>query len=188
MSIEVGFHYTTRAEHTALRGVKSDALQFHDDKDGRVSLYLPPHVAEHTAAAFNRAMQAVPDRDGWTYTAKSGVWHISYQHAAGYHAQHDEVTGDEDPGFYFTCGDTLLDCMDVIDAIEDEEGCDICNHLVGSDALTQIEDSLYCDDCARTESERQAGMAEMAGDDRAHAMMDGVVHDGYPAIARAKGE
>jgi hypothetical protein len=86
---------------------------------------LPAHVAAHTAAAFNRAMQAVPDRDaigeGWTYQGKSGVWHIRCPMPRLYTAQHDEVTGDNDPAWMFADGSDLIELMDVIDDIEAEE-------------------------------------------------------------------
>lgn len=135
---------------------------------------LPPHVAAHTAAAFNRAMQAVPDGGGWTYTTKSGVWHIHCQMPGVYRAQYDEVTGDNDPRWMFAGGRTLIGCMDSIDDNEAEDACDVCHRLVGADALTEHDDSLYCDDCAKTEAERERGLREMADDDRAHAAMERV--------------
>lgn len=86
---------------------------------------LPDHVATHTAAAFNRAMQAVPDPDsideGWTYQGKSGVWHIRCPMPRVYLAQHDEITGDNDPAWMFAEAASLIDLMDLIDDIEAEE-------------------------------------------------------------------
>ena len=173
MTITASFHNPKSAEHKPLPGVANDCLSFDGENSEHISIYVPPHVAAHTAAAFNRAMQAVPDRDaigeGWTYTTKSGVWHIRDLNAAGYQAQHDEVTGDNDPGFLFAYDDTLIGCMAIIDDIEAEEACDVCHLLVGADALTDHEDSLYCAGCAKTEAERERGMAEMALDDMAHA-------------------
>ena len=86
---------------------------------------LPDHVAAHTAAAFNRAMQAVPDRDAigecWTYQGKSGVWHIRCPMPCLYTAQHDEVTGDSDSEWMFADSHDLIRLMDEIDRIEAEE-------------------------------------------------------------------
>jgi len=172
MTINASFHAPKSAGHKPLPGVKNDTLSF-DGKDGEyIALFVPPHVAEHTAAAFNRAMQAVPDRDGWTYTTKSGVWHIQCPMPRVYLAQHDEITGDGDPPWMFADAPTLIGCMDAIDAVEDEHACDVCSRLVGDDNLTEHDDSLYCEDCAKTEAEHQRGMAEMAADDAAHAEMD----------------
>jgi hypothetical protein len=44
--------------------------------------------------------------------------------------------------------------------------------LVGADNLTEHGNSLYCDDCAKTEAERERELAEMAADDMAHSEMD----------------
>jgi hypothetical protein len=130
---------------------------------------LPPYVGAHTAAAFNRAMQAVPDADGWTYTGKSGVWHITCPVPGVYRAQHD----DNVPAWMFAESSTLIRLMDVIDDIEAEEACDVCSRLVGSDNLTELSfDDFRCDDCAKTEAEHQRELAEMAADDMAHAAMD----------------
>ena len=85
---------------------------------------IPEHVAAHTAAAFNRAMQAVSEGDGWTYTGKTGVWHIRYvNHMRGgpYLAQHDDVTGDDDPAWMFCAESDLMRLMDEIDDIEAED-------------------------------------------------------------------
>lgn len=124
MPITAGFHSSRNAEHSVLPNVKNDALSFNGDNGEYISLYVPPHVAEHTAAAFNRAMQAVPVdglREGWTYTAKSGLWHITCPMPRVYQAQHDEVTGDGDPAWMFADADTLIGCMDEIDRIEAED-------------------------------------------------------------------
>jgi hypothetical protein len=113
-------------------------------------------------------MQAVPDADGWTYTTQSGVWHITCPMPRLYRAQH----GDGLPAWMFAESSTLIRLMDVIDDIEAEEACDVCSRLVGADALTEHGDSLYCDDCAKTEAERERELAEMAADDMAHSEMD----------------
>jgi hypothetical protein len=138
---------------------------------------LPPHVAAHTAAAFNRAMQAVPDKSGgWTYTTKSGVWHIVNEGKPfGFRAQHDDITGDNDPAWMFTEASTLIDCMDAIDVIESENTCTECHALVGDDA-TDMQDGRrwLCPDCLTAEQEHERGLAEMADDDRAHAAMERV--------------
>lgn len=173
MTINASFHDPRSAAHKPLPGVANDTLSFDGSGGEHISLFVPPHVAEHTAAAFNRAMQAAPDGDaigeGWTYTTKSGAWHIRCPMPRLYTAQHDEITGDSDPAWMFAEASSLIGCMDVIDDIETEEACDVCHRLVGAGALTEHDDSLYCDDCAKTEAERQQGTAEMAADDRAHA-------------------
>jgi len=120
-------------------------------------------------------MQAVPDRaaieESWTYTAKSGVWHIRCPMPRCYLAHHDEITGDGDPDWFFAEASTLIGCMDAIDDIEDECLCTECNRLFGS--LTDFgNDEWLCDDCAEAEAKRQQQMHEMAQDDRAHAAME----------------
>jgi hypothetical protein len=55
-------------------------------------------------------------------------------------------------------------------AAKDENTCTECLRLVGEDNLTEISrDKHWCEDCIAEESERRAGMAEMAADDMAHA-------------------
>jgi len=171
MTINASFHDPERAKHNLLSGRQSDVLSFEGEGGEYISLFVPPHVAEHTAAAFNRAMQAVPDRHGWTYATKSGVWHISSQPGFGFFAQHDEVTGDSDPAWMFAEASSLIGCMDAIDDIEDECLCTECNRLFGS--LTDFgDDEWLCDDCAEAEAKHQQGLHEMAQDDKAHAAME----------------
>lgn len=175
MTTQINFHYATQAEVWPLGDSRNHSLQIRSSDGNGLSIYLPPHVAEHTAAAFNRAMQAVPDGDGWTYTGLSGVWHISCPMPRLYTAQHDEITGDGDPAWMFADGPDLVTLMDEIDAVENENCCTECHCIVGADNLTQDEsdgDVWRCADCAKTEAERQAGMAEMAEDDKAHAAME----------------
>jgi hypothetical protein len=121
MTITCNFHNPKRAENWTLE-VRDNALRFEGEPGESISLFVPPHVAEHTAAAFNRAMQAVPDGDGWAYTTESGVWHISRDLAMGtvYQAQHEDVTGDEDPAYLTADARSLIGCMDAIDEIEAE--------------------------------------------------------------------
>lgn len=147
----------------------------HKDSNALHIAGLPPHVAEHTAVAFNRAMQAVPFHDGWTYRGLSGLWYISRDLARGtvYLAQHDEVTGDGDPAWMFADADSLIGCMDAIDAVEDENCCAKCFGLIGDSDLSETTGgALWCDDCLFTEAENAAALHEMAEDDRAHAAME----------------
>jgi hypothetical protein len=174
--ITANFHDLRAAEHRILTGHDHDSLSFVGERPGEyITLFVPPHVAEHTAAAFNRAMQAVPDSDGWTYTTKSGVWYIDCDPSwrSTYFAHHESVTGDNDPGYLFAQGNSLIGCMDVIDNIEQDETCTECHALVGPNGCTEMHDDRYlCDDCLRAEVKRLAELQEMADDDRAHAMME----------------
>lgn len=124
MTISVNFHDASAAERMILREHGNDVLRFKEGSNW-ITLFVPPHVAEHTAAAFNRAMQAVPDRgaieESWTYTTKSGAWNIRRPMPLLYTAQHDEVTGDNDPAWMFAEGSNLIELMDLIDDIEAEE-------------------------------------------------------------------
>lgn len=172
MTITTNIHNLKRAAHNRLKDSKNDSLDF-ETADGRATLFVPPHVAAHTAAAFNRAMQAVPDRSGgWTYEGKSGVWNITCEMPELYRAQHEAVTGDNDPYWYFVAAKTLIGCLDAIDNEEAESGCTDCGLLVGCEATTEIDDEFLCNDCLREYDERQRGMREMALDDMAHAERD----------------
>jgi hypothetical protein len=176
--ITANFHDVRAAEHRHLTGHDNDSLSFVGASAGEyIVLFVPPHVSEHTAAAFNRAMQAVPDtlsiEEAWAYTTKSGIWHITCPMPRCYIGQHENVTGDEDPGFYFAQSDTLIGCMDAIDDIETEERCTECHALVGTGDLHEVyADRHFCTACLAAENERLAGLQEMADDDRAHAMME----------------
>lgn len=176
MSMSANFHDAKQARHVRLHTSSGDdSLQFNGDEN-HLTIFVPPHVAAHTAAAFNRAMQAVRDGDGWTYTTKSGVWHISDEGKPfGFRAQHDDITGDNDPAWMFTEASTLIGCMDAIDIIESENTCTECHALVGDDA-TDMQDGKrwLCSDCLTAEQEHERGLAEMADDDRAHAAMERV--------------
>jgi hypothetical protein len=172
--ITANFHDVRAAEHRHLTGHDNDSLSFVGASAGEyITLFVPPHVAEYTAAAFNRAMKAVPDGDGWNYTTKSGVWHIACPMPRCYIGQHENATGDEDPSFYFAASESLIGCMDVIDDIEAEESCTECHALVGAENCTEmVDDRFLCRSCLWAEAERQQGLKEMADDDRAHAMME----------------
>jgi len=172
MTVSINIHDAEKAEHITLDARGNDVLRFAEGENW-ATLFVPPHVAEHTAAAFNRAMQAVPDRaGGWTYTTKSGVWHIRRDVAMGtvYLAQHEDITGDNDPVWMFADAQTLIGCMDAIDDIEEEHECTECNRLVGDDALTELQGDRYlCQSCLWAAGEHVQAMREMAEDDRAHA-------------------
>lgn len=124
MTITANLHDLKRAAYNRLSSSRNDSLRF-DAEGGHATLFVPRHVAEHTAAAFNRAMQAVPDRDaiqeGWTYTTKSGLWNITCPMPRTYLGQHDEITGDGDPDWMFASATTLIGCMDEIDRQEAEQ-------------------------------------------------------------------
>jgi len=176
MTINASFHGPKRAMHYRLLA-KNDTLSFEGDGNEYISIFVSSHVAEHTAAAFNRAMQAVPDRDaideGWTYTTKSGVWNITCPMPRVYLAQHEEITGDGDPDWMFAEASSLIGCMDEIDDIEADNVCCECNRLLGEDNLSEVADgTLWCDDCLFAEVEHQDGLREMAEDDKAHAAME----------------
>jgi hypothetical protein len=171
MTVSINIHDAKKAEHITLDARGNDVLRFAEG-DNWATLFVPPHVAEHTAAAFNRAMQAVPDRaGGWTYTTKSGVWHIVNEGKPfGFRAQHDDITGDNDPAWMFANAPSLIGVMDEIDEIEAEHECAECNRLVGDDALTELQGDRYlCHDCLWSAGERAQAMREMAEDDKAHA-------------------
>lgn len=122
MSIKVGFHRVKSAYVMALHDVPNDGLHF-ENENGEICLYVPPHVAEHTAAAFNRAMQAVPHpiMGNFQYTTERQNWFIKHEPGFGWHGQSDEITGDGDPSWMFADAPTLIECMDEIDRQEAEE-------------------------------------------------------------------
>lgn len=125
MTISANFHNPKRAEHNRLPGTKNDTLSFKYSLTEYINLFVPPHVAEHTAAAFNRAMQAVPDHgaigEGWTYNGAFCLWNIRCPMPGVYTAQHDEITGDGDPLWMFAEASSLIGVMDEIDRQEAEE-------------------------------------------------------------------
>ena len=72
MSINASLHNATEARADELPGVKNDALKFLDAEGNIFSLFVPPHVAKATAAAFNRSMQA--DAAGRVRDTYDAVW------------------------------------------------------------------------------------------------------------------
>lgn len=177
MTTQTNFHDANRAEVWTLDSSRNASLQVYSKDGNSLSIYLPPHVAEHTAAAFSRAMQAVPtyQRGEYQYTTDRQIWWIKFEPGFGWRAQSDEITGNGDPSWMFADGPDLVTVMDEIDTVEAENGCTECRRIVGADNLAQGEsdgDVWRCADCANTEAERQAGMVEMAADDKAHAAME----------------
>lgn len=174
--ITVNMFDAQKAKYGYLTETKSGYLKFYaESKYGEhLTLFVPHHVAEHTAAAFNRAMQAVPDGDGWTYKGDSGVWNISRFDGpfTVYRAQHDEITGDNDPSWMFADARSLIGCLDEIDNIEIENCCSRCNALVGDDNLRDCDPHYLCENCDSDMNEAWQASREMAEDDMAHAMME----------------
>tara|TARA_R110002153_G_scaffold50989_3_gene143444 strand:+ start:8723 stop:8926 length:204 start_codon:yes stop_codon:yes gene_type:complete len=64
MSIAVSIHQVTEAYHRTLEGVKNDALRFISSDGSDITIFLPPHVAAATAAAFNAAMAEQAETEG----------------------------------------------------------------------------------------------------------------------------
>jgi hypothetical protein len=60
MSIAVSIHQVTEASHSTLDGVKNDALKFISNDGSDITIFVLPHVAAATAAAFNAAMAEQP--------------------------------------------------------------------------------------------------------------------------------
>ena len=60
MSIAVSIHQVTEARHSTLDGVKNDALKFMSDDGADITIFVLPHVAAATVAAFNAAMAEQP--------------------------------------------------------------------------------------------------------------------------------
>jgi len=144
----------------------------------RVDIDCPPHVAETTAAAFNRAMQAVKTDTGYTYTTKYQTWHIRDEGPRiGWQAQSEEVTGDNDPHWLFADGKSLFSCMDDIDAQETENCCDRCTRIPGLDNLHELgcgkDMELLCQDCFDEWAKDEEAMIIAAGDEKAHAYAEG---------------
>lgn len=177
MTINVSIHRAERMTHTRLNSNGRDSLCVEAD-GGSASIFVPPHVAEATAAAFNRAMQAIPDRCGsYLYTTDRQTWRITDEgHPIGWRAQSDEITGDGDPHWLFAEGKSLFDVMDEIDAAERDNGCERCELMPGLDNLYEIgrgkDMEMVCGDCFLDEGNRQQEMREMADDDKAHALME----------------
>lgn len=174
--ISVGFHDPKKAEHGLLHTVLNDCLKFLGEGGNEANLFVPRHVAEHTAAAFNRAMQAEKQRDGsLKYSTESGDWFISLDSAMRkvWQFQSDEVTGDGDPSWLHGAASDPIDAMDQIDDLIAEHACPECKAMVGEDKLNETEDGEFlCWDCDEKRAEHLAGMQEMVADDKAHAAMD----------------
>ncbi len=141
-----------------------------------VNVHIPRHVAEATAEAFNRAMQAVPQPGGsLKYTTKSADWFIELDPIMRnvWQYQCAEVTGDGDPSWMNGTSVSVLAAMDEIDAIEEENACPECRSLVGERKLNGCTDgNVRCWDCDEAWQERETAMAEAAADDAAHAQRD----------------
>jgi hypothetical protein len=169
MSMSADLHFASVAEHVRLDGCDNDALKFRSGSN-LVNVFVPPHVAKATAAAFNRAMQVQTDASGLMYATEAGSWHVNEPMPGLWHGQFEEVTGDGDPSWMFAEAPSLEALQDLIDDIIAEEGCTKCSALVGDRDLTELSaDEHLCGDCLDVAAKHAAGMAEMAGDDKAHA-------------------
>ncbi len=88
-----------------------------------MTMFNPRHVVDATAAAFSRAMQAVPQSDGsFKYTTDSGDWYIALDPAMRkvWQFQSDEITGDDDPSWLSGTASSLDHAMDEIDELISE--------------------------------------------------------------------
>lgn len=174
MQIKASLFHAKSATVMRLSG-DQDALNFKSEV-GEFTLFVPPHVADATAAAFNRAMQAVPtDRGGFIYQG-SDLWNIENDVYRGWHGWSDEITGAGDPAWMFADASSLLELLDVIDAQEAENGCGRCAAIPGLDNLHEIgrgrDMEMICQDCFDAEGKRQQEMHEAALDDKAHALAE----------------
>lgn len=171
MDTSINFHNVIKVE--ALRRNQASWLRVGAENGDYIAMHMPSHVNEHMAEAFSRAMQAVArPGGGYTYNdANDDIWHISVDAAMGkvWLAQHDEVTGDQDPTWMFAQGKSLFDVMDAIDATVEENSCTRCRELVGDEHLTQTGGAEYlCDTCHEDMHHRVADRADEIGDHQCH--------------------
>lgn len=175
MDTSINFHSIIDVK--AQRRDKAAWLRVEAENGDYIAMHMPGHVNEHVAEAFSRAMQAVArPGGGYTYNdANDDIWHISVDAAMGkvWLAQHDEVTGDQDPHWLFAEGNSLFDVMDAVDATVEEHSCTRCGDLAGDEHLTQTGGAEYlCVTCHEDMHSRSVAMREAAADDKAHAMRD----------------
>lgn len=130
---------------------------------------LPAHVATHTAAAFNRAMQAEPTQGGYWYKAGEWSWLIHFHEPGGYGWQREDVEPDSPPYLHGSARDVIA-AMDEIDTVIREYACEDCAGLF--DDLTEVEGVPVCRSCLWERGQRAHEMREMADCDKAHAEMD----------------
>lgn len=171
MSMSANIHGATVANHNSLSGVRNDGLEFKNADGGSVMVFVPPHAARATAEAFNRAMQVKMGKAGLTYKTISGLWYVEQIRNDIWHGQYEEITGDGDPEWMTVDAKSLEALQDAIDEIVQDHHCTDCHALVGEDRLTETENGagFLCSDCIEQNAKHAAGLAEMAGDDKAHA-------------------
>jgi|GEM_PF-5800728 len=176
MTITADIHNAT--EMTAGQGGR-DAWFDIEGRSGYFTVFCPPHVAAATSAAFNRAMQVKPRGDALVYATDAGLWHISTDDARGtvWLAQHDDITGDNDPAWMTASAHSLEALQDAIDDIQAEHCCAECKRMFGRDALTESNREIVCFDCAERRAYDAACQAEAAGDDKAHAHAERMAED-----------
>lgn len=164
-------HGADVAQQTGLPGPDDDVLKFKNSDGDCVNIFVPPHVARATALAFNRAMQVKMGKAGLTYKTISGLWYVEQIRNDIWHGQHEEITGDGDPEWMTVDAKSLEALQDAIDEIVQDHHCTDCHGLVGEDHLTETESGAgpLCADCIDKNAKHAASLAEMAGDDKAHA-------------------
>jgi len=171
MSMSASIHSADVAQHSRLSEVNDDTLKFRNSDGDFINVFVPPHVARATALAFNRAMQVKMGKAGLTYQTISGLWYVEQIRNDIWHGQHEEITGDGDPEWMTVDAKSLEVLQDAIDEIVQDNHCTDCHALVGEDHLTKTENGagFLCSDCIEQRAKDAAAMAEMAGDDKAHA-------------------
>lgn len=138
-----------------------------------IAAHVPAHVATATAAAFNRAMEVTEADCGLVYATDAGDWNISNPMPKLWLAQHDEITGDNDPSWMTAEAHSLKALQDLIDDIVDAESCSECKRMVGEGNVTEVSKGEYlCGDCLDETSRIEADLREMADDDKAHAQRE----------------
>lgn len=143
------------------------------ERGSEIAAHVPTHVATATAAAFNRAMEVKEADSGLVYTTDAGDWHISNPMPKLWHGQHDEITGDGDPSWMTVTAQSLEALQDAIDDVIEENSCTECKRVVGDDNVTELNRvDFLCNDCLAEAAELEAGLREMADDDKAHAQRE----------------
>lgn len=170
MNMSANIHSADVAQHSRLSGVNDDTLKFKNSDGDYINVFVPPHVARATALAFNRAMQVKMGKAGLTYKTISGLWYVEQIRNDIWHGQFEEITGDGDPEWMTVDAKSLEALQDAIDEIVQDHHCHDCHALVGEDHLTETNGAvIICHDCIDKNAKHAAGLAEMAGDDKAHA-------------------
>ena len=170
MDTSINFHNVAKVE--AKTRNQASWLRVEAENGDYIAMHMPRHVNEHVEAAFTRAMQAIPQKDGsYRYETEHGGWSISVDLAMGtvWLFQFDEVTGDGDPHWMFGTASSLFEAMDAVDATIEEHSCTRCGELVGDDHLTQTGGADYlCDTCHEDMWHRAANARDERSDHLTH--------------------